>query len=328
MVNLVKGSIFDTKCDLIIIPCNNLGEVSPGVLENLMTKDLPYFHQELEAGDIAFTENIGRFANASAVGYAASVNVYAAKTTPEMLESISKKIIAYCRKNQLRRVNIPLLGTGAGGMDEKTSYRVLKKAFLEEAFLDVTLYVYAEGQYRNIENQRQVEKTLPDVPIPRVFISYTATDPQNKKWVVSFASKLRENGVDARIDEFHLRGGVDLAQWMTNEVQMADKVLLICDKYYAAKANAGTGGVGWETMIIQGDMLSNPNKAKYIAIVRNTNIDESLPIYMRSKYAFVWPDEETATYGFQNLLLCLFNCDLKPPVGSPPKYIRNALGLS
>ena len=134
--------------------------------------------------------------------------------------------------------------------------------------------------------------------------------------------------MDARIDEFHLRGGVDLAQWMTNEVQMADKVLLICDKHYAAKANAGTGGVGWETMIIQGDMLSNPNKAKYIAIVRNTNIDESLPIYMRSKYAFVWPDEETATYGFENLLLCLFNCDLKPPVGSPPKYIRNALGLS
>lgn len=54
MVNLVKGSIFDSKCDLIIIPCNNHGGVSPGILENLLTRDLPYFHKNLEAGDVFF----------------------------------------------------------------------------------------------------------------------------------------------------------------------------------------------------------------------------------------------------------------------------------
>lgn len=317
-------------CDLIIIPCNNHGGVSPAILENLLARDLPYFHKNLEAGDVFFTENIGRFPNALAVGYAASVDVHVDRTTPEMLESIAGKIIAYCRKNHLRRINIPLLGTGAGRMAEKTSYRILKEAFINEKLLDVTLYVYVyeEVQYKNINNQQQVEKVIPDIPIPRVFISYTATDPQNKEWVVAFASKLRENGVDARIDVFHLKPGQDLPQWMTNELQMADKVLLICDKYYAAKANTRKGGVGWETMIIQGDMSSDLNKDKYVAIVRDANIDESLPIYMKSKYAFVWPDDETAAYGFDNLLLCLFNCDLKPPVGNPPKYIRSALGLS
>lgn len=69
-----------------------------------------------------------------------------------------------------------------------------------------------------------------------------------------------------------------MPQWMTNELIMADKVLLICDKYYAEKADNRKGGVGWETMIIQGDMLSKQEQNKYIAILRDKDIDQSLPI--------------------------------------------------
>jgi hypothetical protein len=47
---------------------------------------------------------------------------------------------------------------------------------------------------------------------------------------------------------------MDLQQWMSNELSMADKVLVVCDEVYKRKADGRLGGVGWETMIIQGDI--------------------------------------------------------------------------
>ncbi len=52
---------------------------------------------------------------------------------------------------------------------------------------------------------------------------------------------MRECGVNARLDMFYLKLGQDLPQRMTNELIMADKVLLICDKYYAEKADNRNG---------------------------------------------------------------------------------------
>lgn len=116
-----------------------------------------------------------------------------------------------------------------------------------------------------------------------------------------------------------------MPQWMTNELIMADKVLLICDKYYAEKADNRKGGVGWETMIIQGDMLSKQEQNKYIAILRDKDIDQSLPIYVKSKYALNWVDESHIDKDFEELLLYLFDCDIDPPIGEIPFYIKKSL---
>lgn len=52
MIQCFKGSIFDTKCDLIIIPCNNMGGVTLSVQKELMVNDLPYFNKPIPLGDI------------------------------------------------------------------------------------------------------------------------------------------------------------------------------------------------------------------------------------------------------------------------------------
>lgn len=135
---------------------------------------------------------------------------------------------------------------------------------------------------------------------------------------------MRANGVNARLDKFYLKCGRDLPQWMTNELLMADKVLLICDKYYAQKADNRNGGVGWETMIIQGDMLSRPEGDKYFVIARDVDIDQSLPIYMKSKYALIWTEEEVPDKDFNELLLLLFDRGTEPPLGEIPDFIRKA----
>ena len=160
-----------------------------------------------------------------------------------------------------------------------------------------------------------------------MFISYTGTNKENAAWVKSLATALRENGVDARLDAFHLKPGFDLPQWMTNEVIMAEKVLLICDKHYMEKADFRKGGVGWETMIIQGDMLAQgDNKQKYVAIIREDAADEALPIYIKSKYAFNWGKQQDIDPDLlKELVLCIFDCDIEPELGTVPTYVKERI---
>lgn len=152
-------------------------------------------------------------------------------------------------------------------------------------------------------------------------MSYTGEDFQNAEWVKAFVVKLRENEVNARADMYHLKLGQDLPQWMTNELILADKVILICDKYYVQKADSRNGGVGWEAMIIQGDMLAHNHSDKYICIVREKSIDQAIPIFMKSRYALHWMEKEITDEKFKELLYWLFECNMEPEIGEIPRYI-------
>lgn len=320
MIQVIKGSIFDSKCDLIIIPCNNNGGVRQTIKKELMVNYLPYYNKQISQGDIFFIDKIDNFANASAIGYAASVDINKDKSSEEQISNILKKIVSYCKEKSLHKVNIPLLGTGAGMLSAKTSFEMMKSEFSLDNDIMLCVYAFSEDMYDEIYKMRESDSQN-IIKNPRVFLSYTGVDMQNRKWVKDFAIRLRENGVDARIDIFHLKPGQDLPQWMTNELIMADKVLLICDKYYAEKADNRKGGVGWETMIIQGDMLSR-QQSKYVAILRDKDIDQSLPIYVKSKYALDWSDNRSVEEDFNDLLLYLFDCNIEPPIGNIPEFIE------
>lgn len=324
MIQLFKGSIFDTKCDLLIIPCNNMSGVTWSVKKELMLNDLPYFNKQISLGDVFFVENTGSFSGASIVGYAASVDAEKNMSSGEKIQEIMRKINSCCHELELHKVNIPLLGTGAGGLTAKVSYGIMKSEFEEERSISLCVYAFSENIYSDLTDEKLLS-TNNKIKTPRVFISYTGTDMTNRTWVKNFACRLRNNGVDARLDIFHLKPGQDLPQWMTNELIMADKVLLICDKYYAEKADNRRGGVGWETMIIQGDMLSKQEQNKYIVILRDKDIDQSLPIYVKSRYALNWADENQIDKEFKELLLYLFDCDIAPPIGEIPSFIKENL---
>ncbi len=312
MIQLIKGSIFDSKCDLIIIPCNNLGGMTLSTKKEIISHDFPYFNTRIELGNVIFIENRTNFSNASVIGYAASVNALEKSSSEKIIQKIAYRIKNYCEEYSLHKVNIPLIGTGAGGLSPKTSYNILKKEFENLSNILLCIYAFSEDIYFELSHEKNLTSTTHNNPIknPRVFISYTGTNMNNRTWVKNFAYKLRESGVDARLDMFHLKPGQDLPQWMTNELLMADKVLLICDKYYAEKADNRNGGVGWETMIIQGDMLSRQEQNKYAVILRDKDIDQSIPVYARSKYALNWTNEEQIEQQFNDLLLYLFDCDI------------------
>ncbi|MCI8772243.1 MAG: TIR domain-containing protein [Lachnospiraceae bacterium] len=316
MVNLLLGSIFDSKCDLLIIPCNDHGAVTASVSKEISLNDLPWPYLEMRPGEVHFEEINRKFSNASVLGYAASVSERRSRV--EYLQNISKSIKQYCINNSLHIVNVPLLGTGAGRMQPQDSFEALKAQFVDTSSICLNVFAYSADVYNKINYQKKNNKYIKN---PRVFISYAGNDQSNSIWVKKLASKLRENGVDARLDIFHLKPGQDLPQWMTNELVMADKVLLICDKFYAEKADSRRGGVGWETMIIQGDMLSHADTGKYICIVRDKEIDKGLPIYVRSKYSLHWPNESFTEEDFKILLYDIFDCDIEPELGEIPVYI-------
>lgn len=324
MLELIKGSIFNSKCDLIIIPCNNFGSVTWTMQKELMVNDLPYYRREIPTGDVCFIRNTGTYPNASMIGYAASVNAYGGTTTEEIIESILQKIKSCCQNESFQKVNIPLLGTGAGGLSAYKSFEVMKKVFKTDSDISLCVYAFSEDIYTELSSKSSWAQNN-SIKNPRVFISYTGFDLKNREWVRDFACKLRNCGINARLDMFHLKPGQDLPQWMTNELLMADKVLLICDKYYAEKADNRKGGVGWETMIIQGDMLSRQEQNKYIVILRDTDIDHSLPIYVKSRYALNWADEGQVDKEFNELLLYLFDCDIEPPIGEIPAFVKDNL---
>ena len=290
-----------------------------------MVNDLPYFAKEMPAGDVRFINNAESFANASMIGYAASVDYTKKMPGKTILRKIMHNVKQCCLEQSFHKVNIPLLGTGAGGLSPQDSYDVMRSEFKNETDIILCIYAFSAAAYNDIIIDDNDTNAPVELKNPRVFISYTGTDYENRTWVKNFACRLRENGVDARVDIFHLKPGQDLPQWMTNELMMADKVLLICDKYYADKADNRKGGVGWETMIIQGDMLSEQEQNKYIAILRNENIDQSLPIYVKSRFALDWSDDRIIDREFTNLLLYLFDCDIEPPIGSIPFFVKEKL---
>jgi hypothetical protein len=329
MIKITQGSIFDHKCDLLVIPCNNGGSVTTSVFRELRNRHLPTEFGGIPYGSVHFLSV--KYENACVLAYAASVNKEEANTDPSALRNIAKALVSYCQKNQISLVNVPLLGTGAGGLTPGKSFEVLRSYFEKDQTTTYVIYCFSPDVFENLAVRVEAEDEITENDEhPRVFISYAGNDKENAMWVKRLATKLRECGIDARLDQFHLKPGYDLPQWMTNEVIMAEKVLLICDSHYVEKADFRKGGVGWETMIIQGDMLAQgDNKTKYIALIREEQVEEALPIYMRSKYAVNWgKNDQLDTPALEDLVLLLYDRENEPPLGKAPTYVKNSKRLS
>ena len=86
--------------------------------------------------------------------------------------------------------------------------------------------------------------------IPKAFVSYSHDSQEHKKWVLDFATRLRNSGVDAILDQWELQPGDDLPHFMEKYLRTSDRVLMICTDQYVEKANTGAGGVGYEKMIV------------------------------------------------------------------------------
>lgn len=92
---------------------------------------------------------------------------------------------------------------------------------------------------------------------PRVFVSYSHDSASHKEWVLQLAKDLRASGIDSVLDLWDLRPGQDVVRFMEQGISQSDRVILVCSDGYLERANARLGGVGYEGLIITGELVAN-----------------------------------------------------------------------
>ena len=155
--------------------------------------------------------------------------------------------------------------------------------------------------------------------IPRVFISYSHDSQAHKQWVLELATRLRNSGVDAILDQWELQPGDDLPHFMEANLAKADRVLMICTDRYVEKANSGSGGVGYEKMIVTADLLKRIDSNKVIPVIRQEGT-HNVPTFLRSKLFIDLSTEDQTEFSFDELLRTLHGAPLfkKPEIGNSP----------
>jgi len=330
LIKLRLGNLFDGPSDLIVLPCSTNGTITRFVADTLHNYSIPYPNRSYKLGDVDIRPFEGGENIAQYVAFAASVG--SMFSTEEAIILIGNRLGSATQKySSIRSVSAPLLGAGAGGLRSEKVVDSLEEGFKSSAHEDaiLTISILNENDFNRLKKQAKSTHDISHgkkrkIKTPRIFISYTGKNPNLKEWVVWLATYLRNNGIDARLDQWHLRKGMDLPQWMTNELVMADRVIIISDEKYKEKADGRLGGVAWETMIIQGDFLQNSLNNKYLLIVREKDMDSGTPIYLNTRFSIHWPpglDSDRDEMLQRDLLKELYNVDLAPPIGEPPIWI-------
>ncbi|MDR9861055.1 toll/interleukin-1 receptor domain-containing protein [Pseudomonas baetica] len=161
---------------------------------------------------------------------------------------------------------------------------------------------------------------------PKVFISYSWESDIHKLWVRTLAERLTKNGVNTRLDQWHIAPGQSLTQFMEVEAQDCDFTLIICTKDYCRKSLARSGGVGYEQQIITGHIAAGIERGRFIPIIRDGEFspgaDCSIPAQFLGIYAIDMRDEEKLDQQVEDILRAVFRQPAltQPPIGPRPAF--------
>lgn len=155
---------------------------------------------------------------------------------------------------------------------------------------------------------------------PRVFISYSHDTDAHMSWVLSLATRLRANGVDVILDRWDLHPGDDLAVFMEKGVAESDRVLVVCSSAYVDKAKSSQGGVGYEKMILNAELVTNAGTRKFIPLIRNSTPDKPLPTFLGARFYIDFEPDSEFEQRLQLLIAEVHSQDPlpKPPLGPSP----------
>ena len=165
---------------------------------------------------------------------------------------------------------------------------------------------------------------MQDDKMPKVFISYSWSSDRP---VLELAQRLISHGVDVVLDKWELKAGRDKYAFMERCVNDPDitKVLIICDRVYAQKANNRTGGVGDETVIISGEIYGKMKQEKFIPIIaeRDDEGNEYLPAYIKTRIYIDLSDTIKYEEQYEKLLRNIYEKPqlVKPKLGKRPEWL-------
>ena len=224
-VKIRLGDMFDGPSDLIILPCSTGGTITNFVANHLRNFNIPYPKPGMVHGDVDIIPFEGAENIAQYVAFAASVKGHS--SNPLAIQKIGEKVGKFSNTNSsIQAIAAPLLGAGAGGLKSEIVVRSIHKGFTMYAPPEATLTIsilhkdvfdrvrenLEEFLYKESKSIKTINENLNvNRPPLRVFISYTAVESSDKEWVKQIATFLRQNGINSRLDIWHLRHGMDLS---------------------------------------------------------------------------------------------------------------------
>lgn len=117
-----------------------------------------------------------------------------------------------------------------------------------------------------------------------IFISHAWVNGKPDENVLWLVAKLRECGFGAKCDVMFTgdRTAIHFKQMMAENMQKADKIIVILSEIYKKKADLFEGGVGVEYKYILEDI--DVNTGKYILVSFNNNLSEAeIPDFLRGR---------------------------------------------
>ena len=176
---------------------------------------------------------------------------------------------------------------------------------------------------RLAEHDAQTHATL-EVPVqmnaPRVFISYSHDSEEHKAWVRRLATDLRASGVDAVLDQWDLAPGQDIVDFVTKGIASSTRALLICTDAYVQKADGGTGGVGYERLVVTSELVDTIDTKKFLPIVRHNPASRKLPGFLGPRVYVDFSDDTTYAEKLEHIVREIHGTPrvAKPPLGTNP----------
>lgn len=160
-----------------------------------------------------------------------------------------------------------------------------------------------------------------------VFISYSWDSDDHKNWVRELAERLAANGVHVHLDQWDVRYGESLTQFMDEKIPESDFVLIVCTPAYAVKATRRQGGVGYEAQIVSARIAAAIPRTKFVPIVRSGALkpgepDCAIPPHFQRILTLDMREEAKYDTIFENLLRHIYGQPSikRPPLGSPPDF--------
>lgn len=158
---------------------------------------------------------------------------------------------------------------------------------------------------------------------PKVFISYAWESDDLKDWVKNLAVELRNNGIDAKLDQWEIIPGDQMPHFMEKSVRENDYVFIICTPKYKLKSENRIGGVGYEGDIMTAEVLQNSNHRKFIPIVQSGEKDTSIPSWLKGKYFIDLSNDSHFEKNFEDLITTVFNSrEVAPKLGQIPSRFQ------
>lgn len=143
---------------------------------------------------------------------------------------------------------------------------------------------------------------------PVVFVSYCWSPPSNQRNVIELIQRLESDGIVVKYDRERLRPGQDMNFFMEQQLlsKEYDAVIIVCNSDYASKANARSGGVGYESEIILTQIRNDPTQTRYIPVAIEHKDDGTLPLptFLLSRYCI----DLTSETGYEELIGSIHNC--------------------